>query len=172
MAAIAVSKFPDLSFAVADAEALDLGESFEFVIVPDVIEHLSDVGAMFRSIRKHCGPGTMLIVTSVNPLWAPVLNLAERLNLKMPEGEHRWLAEEEPGVRQRRRVRYRNLPRQDPLSKTDSIHRPPVEPGSGSLSLVQNLVPNPGPCVLSREQVYPDVPEHPVTEEYHRHQWT
>jgi ubiquinone/menaquinone biosynthesis C-methylase UbiE len=95
MVEIAASKFPDLSFAVADAEALDLGESFEFVIVPDVIEHLSDVGAMFRSIRKHCGPGTMLIVTSVNPLWAPVLNLAERLKLKMPEGEHRWLAEEE-----------------------------------------------------------------------------
>jgi 2-polyprenyl-3-methyl-5-hydroxy-6-metoxy-1,4-benzoquinol methylase len=95
MVEIATSKFPDLSFAVGDAEALDLGASFEFIIVPDVIEHLSDVGAMFRSTRKHCGPGTLLIVTSVNPRWAPVLNLAERLKLKMPEGEHRWLAEGE-----------------------------------------------------------------------------
>jgi hypothetical protein len=46
---------------------------------------------MFRSARKACRPGTRVIVTCVNPLWVPVLHLAERLGLKMPEGEHRWL---------------------------------------------------------------------------------
>ncbi|NNG45951.1 MAG: methyltransferase domain-containing protein, partial [Deltaproteobacteria bacterium] len=92
---IAASKHPALTFLVADAENLDLGETFEFVIVPDVIEHLSDVGAMFRSVRRHCGQGSRVIVTSVNPLWAPVLHLAERLGLKMPEGEHRWLSSKE-----------------------------------------------------------------------------
>jgi len=91
MVEIAAAKFRDLSFLVADAEALDLGETFEFVIVPDVIEHLSDVSAMFRSARRHCGQGSCVIVTSVNPLWAPALHLAERLGLKMPEGQHRWL---------------------------------------------------------------------------------
>lgn len=95
MVAIAAAKYPDLSFLVADAEALDLGETFEYIIVPDVIEHLSDVGAMFRSARRHSGPGTRVIVSSVNPLWAPALHLAERLGLKMPEGEHRWLPTEE-----------------------------------------------------------------------------
>lgn len=95
MVEIAAAKFRDLSFLVADAEALDLGETFEFVIVPDVIEHLFDVSAMFRSARRHCGPGSRVIVTSVNPLWAPVLHLAERLGLKMPEGEHRWLSSKE-----------------------------------------------------------------------------
>lgn len=92
MAAVAAAKYPSLSFLVGDAETLDLGEPFEFIIVPDVIEHLSDVGAMFRSARRHCDPGTRVIISSVNPLWAPVLHLAERLGLKMPEGEHRWLA--------------------------------------------------------------------------------
>jgi ubiquinone/menaquinone biosynthesis C-methylase UbiE len=95
MVEIASSKYPALTFLVADAETLDLGETFEFVIVPDVIEHLSDVGAAFRAIRRHCGPATRVIVTSVNPFWAPVLHLAERLGLKMPEGEHRWLSSRE-----------------------------------------------------------------------------
>ncbi len=95
MVEIAASKHPALAFLVADAENLDLGETFEFVIVPDVIEHLSDVSAMFRSARRHCSDGSLVIVTSVNPLWAPVLHLAERLGLKMPEGEHRWLSSEE-----------------------------------------------------------------------------
>jgi len=95
MVEIAAAKFPGLSFLVSDAEALDLGETFEYIIVPDVIEHLSDVGAMFRSTRRHSRPGTQLIVSSVNPLWAPILHLAERLGLKMPEGEHRWLSSRE-----------------------------------------------------------------------------
>jgi len=95
MVEIAAAKFPGLSFLAADAETLDLGETFEYVIVPDVIEHLSDVGAMFRSTRRHCDVGSRVVVTSVNPLWAPVLHLAEQLGLKMPEGEHRWLSSRE-----------------------------------------------------------------------------
>lgn len=95
MVEIASAKFPDLTFAVTDAENLDLRETFDFIIVPDVIEHLSDPGAMFRSVRRCCRPDTRVIVTCVNPLWAPVLHLAERLGMKMPEGEHRWLPEGE-----------------------------------------------------------------------------
>ena len=95
MVEIAAAKHPSLSFRVADAEAFDPGETFDFVIVPDVIEHLSDPMAMFRSVRKACHADTRVIVTCVNPLWAPVLHLAERFGLKMPEGEHRWLPAEE-----------------------------------------------------------------------------
>jgi len=95
MVEIAAAKHPSLHFRVADAEAFDPGETFDYVIVPDVVEHLTDPQAMFRSIRKACHPGTRVIVTCVNPLWAPILHLAERLGLKMPEGEHRWLPAEE-----------------------------------------------------------------------------
>ena len=92
MVAIAAAKFPELTFIAADAERLDLGETFDFVIVPDVVEHLADVPAMFRSARRCCRPDGRVIVTCANPLWAPVLHAAERLGMKMPEGEHRWLS--------------------------------------------------------------------------------
>lgn len=95
MVEIAAAKFPGLRFLVADAEDLRIDETFEFIVVPDVIEHLTDPGAMFRSLRKCCRPDSRVIVTCVNPLWAPVLHLAERLGMKMPEGEHRWLPEKE-----------------------------------------------------------------------------
>jgi len=90
MVEIAAAKFPSLTFRVADIEKDAPAETFDYVIVPDVVEHLSDPGAMFRSARKACRDGSRLIITSVNPLWAPVLHLAESLKLKMPEGEHRW----------------------------------------------------------------------------------
>ncbi|MBP2674651.1 MAG: methyltransferase domain family protein [Deltaproteobacteria bacterium] len=95
MVEIAAAKHPSLSFRVADAETFDPGETFDYVIIPDVVEHIPDVRAMFRSARKACHPGTRVIVTCVNPLWTPVLHLAERLRLKMPEGEHRWLPADE-----------------------------------------------------------------------------
>ena len=91
MVEIATEKFPSLAFQVADAASFDPGETFDYVIIPDVVEHLTDVGAMFRSVRKSCRAGTRVIVTSVNPLWAPILHLAERQGWKMPEGEHRWM---------------------------------------------------------------------------------
>jgi len=93
MVEIAAAKFPDLIFVVADAEEFDPDETFDYVIIPDVIEHVSDLGAMFRSVRRCCRPDTRVIVTCVNPLWAPILHLAERLGMKMPEGEHRWLSD-------------------------------------------------------------------------------
>ena len=95
MISIAAAKFPHLTFLVADAEVFDPQETFDYVIVPDVVEHLSDVGAMFFSVRRGCHAGSRLIITCVSPLWAPVLHLAERLGMKMPEGEHRWLPSEE-----------------------------------------------------------------------------
>lgn len=95
MISIAAEKFPHLNFLVADAEVFNPQETFDYVIVPDVVEHLSEVGAMFRSVRRGCRKGTRLIITYVNPLWAPILHLAERLGMKMPEGEHRWPLPEE-----------------------------------------------------------------------------
>ena len=95
MVEIAAAKHPSLKFWVADAEAFEPEETYDYVIIPDVVEHLSDPEAMFRSARKACHAETRVIVTCVNPLWAPILHLAERLGLKMPEGEHRWLPAKE-----------------------------------------------------------------------------
>jgi len=95
MIAIAAARHPGLRFLVADASALRLSEAFDYVMIPDVIEHLSDVSGTFRSVRGVCHPRTRVVLTCVNSLWAPLLHLAERLKLKMPEGDHRWLPKRE-----------------------------------------------------------------------------
>lgn len=98
MVAIAAARHPDLEFVAADAAALPPGEPFDYVIVPDVVEHLADPAAVLRAVRSRCHAGTRVIVACVNPRWAPVLHLAERLGMKMPEGEHRWLSAEQVGA--------------------------------------------------------------------------
>lgn len=95
MIAIAAARHPGLRFLVADAAALRLPETFDYVMIPDVIEHLADIPGTFGAMRGVCHPGTRVVLTCVNPLWAPVLHLAERLKMKMPEGDHRWLPKRE-----------------------------------------------------------------------------
>ena len=95
MIAIAAAKHPGFRFLVADASALRLSETFDYVMIPDVIEHLTDIPGTFRALLGVSHPGTRVVLTCVNPLWAPVLHLAEHLGMKMPEGDHRWLPKRE-----------------------------------------------------------------------------
>lgn len=95
MIAIAAARHPGLRFLVADASTLRLTETFDYVMIPDVIEHLADIPGTFGAVRGVCHRGTRVVLTCVNPLWAPVLHLAERLKMKMPEGDHRWLPKRE-----------------------------------------------------------------------------
>lgn len=95
MVEIASRKYPEYEFRAEDASALTVTEQFEYVMLPDVIEHLPDVRAVFSAIHRVCGEGSKVIVSCVNPRWTPVLHLAERLGMKMPEGDHRWLPRKE-----------------------------------------------------------------------------
>ncbi len=86
---------PHLNFMVADAETLALAETFDFVVMVDLVEHLGGLEAFFANLGRVLAPGTVVVSSSINPLWAPVLHAAERLGLKMPEGDHRWPSAEE-----------------------------------------------------------------------------
>ncbi|MBN2054022.1 class I SAM-dependent methyltransferase [bacterium] len=80
-----------LEFQVGEAERLDIEERFDLIIMPDVVEHLYDVGEAFRSALRHLAPGGRLIVSLANHRWEPVLQLLEKAGHKMPEGPHSWL---------------------------------------------------------------------------------
>jgi hypothetical protein len=62
----------------------------------DVIEHLEKPLETFKMVSKlmkksskfTVGQQTMFIITMANPIWEPILMIAERLGLKMPEGPH------------------------------------------------------------------------------------
>ena len=91
MVGLARGRFPRFSFRVGDAEALEPGEAFDWVMMVDVLEHLADPPSALASVRRVCRPESRLVVVAANPAWQSILHLAERLGLKMPEGDHRWL---------------------------------------------------------------------------------
>ncbi len=83
---------PELLFLVGDAENLGLAGPFDAVVMPDVLEHVERPRSALAEAARLLRPGGRLIVSLINPLWDPILAASERLGLKMPEGEHNWIA--------------------------------------------------------------------------------
>jgi 2-polyprenyl-3-methyl-5-hydroxy-6-metoxy-1,4-benzoquinol methylase len=90
MIELAARKHPGLEFRVHDLMRGPLGERFDYVVAADVAEHVPDLDTMMGSLASMLTDGGVAIVVTANPRWAPVLHLAERLRLKMPEGDHEW----------------------------------------------------------------------------------
>jgi len=91
MVILASRKHPELEFRVHDVSlGPPGGEHYDFVVAADVVEHLPDLERPFASMAQALAPGGRLVVTTANPAWGPILEVAERLRLKMPEGEHTW----------------------------------------------------------------------------------
>jgi ubiquinone/menaquinone biosynthesis C-methylase UbiE len=86
-------KFPQLRFFAGSYEKLDLGNSFDFILLLDVIEHLQAPEKLFSNLKKFCRPETRIVLTMANPAWEPFLHLLEKLKLKMAEGPHRRISE-------------------------------------------------------------------------------
>jgi SAM-dependent methyltransferase len=85
-----------LEFREANVENLETwGETFDVIILADVVGHLQDVEETLRSIRSFCRPETRLIISYYNFLWEPVLKLGERLGQKMPQQHQNWLSSED-----------------------------------------------------------------------------
>lgn len=91
MIKIAQAKYPRYDFICTDLEGLDLSEKFDFILMIDLIDHVSDLVSLLRAVRKFCHPTTKIIVTTINPWWEPVLSLMEKVRAKMPEGPHNFV---------------------------------------------------------------------------------
>ena len=93
---IAEERYPNLEFRKADIEEIDgWGETFDILIMSDVIGHLMDIEETFRRIHIFCQPDTRIVVSYYNFLWEPILKIGELLGLKMPQHYQNWLSSDD-----------------------------------------------------------------------------
>lgn len=95
MVAIARVRHPRLNFAVHDLMGDPVNGTYDFVVAVDVAEHVPNLTRLMESMASALAPGGRIVLTTAHPSWRPVLEMAERLRLKMPEGDHRWRTAEE-----------------------------------------------------------------------------
>jgi glycosyltransferase involved in cell wall biosynthesis/SAM-dependent methyltransferase len=89
---VARRKYPQYHFLGADAERIPLVKPFDFIIMSDLVGHLTDVWQAFGETHKVCGSQTRLVLTYYNLLWQPILEVGEMLGLKMPQQYQNWLS--------------------------------------------------------------------------------
>lgn len=92
MVAIARQNYPQFEFSTAHPEDVNLDESFDYILFSDASDTADVLGAL-KQLKNMCESHTRLVIYTYNHLWQPVVELAERVRLKMPLQEQNWLSE-------------------------------------------------------------------------------
>lgn len=89
---IAKKKHKKIKFLVNDAQDLRVNDSFDYIVMSDVIGNFEDVQKAFEQLHKVSNDKTKVVVTYYSFLWESILNIAEKLHLKMPQPIQNWLS--------------------------------------------------------------------------------
>ena len=89
------ARHPDLDFVQMDAHALELNESFDFIILSDLVNDVWDAQQIFEQIRRLATPQTRVILNLYNRLWELPLSAARRLGLARPNLNQNWFTVED-----------------------------------------------------------------------------
>ncbi len=82
---------PGLIFKQADAAALDLGETFDYIICSDLVNDLWDVQQVLEITRRHSHRGSRVIVNAYSRLWQFPRRLAELAGMAKTQPQQNWL---------------------------------------------------------------------------------
>jgi SAM-dependent methyltransferase len=91
MIKLATKKYPKQLFRVMDAEHIDVHETFDWIILSNLIGYVDDIWQVLQELQKVSGPQTRILITNYNYFWQPVFTLAEHLHQKMPDRIQNWL---------------------------------------------------------------------------------
>jgi ubiquinone/menaquinone biosynthesis C-methylase UbiE len=89
---IARSKYPHLHFINANASEFSTSESFDFIIISDLLTSLWDIQKVLNNLRNLTSPHTKIIISTYNYIWEPILRLGESLWLKAKQPLQNWLS--------------------------------------------------------------------------------
>jgi len=83
---------PQLEFHVVDAFEFSTGETFDYLILSELVNDLPDVQAVLARLLDAAHPRTRLVVNFFNNLWRPILAAAEKIGAKEPTLPQNWLS--------------------------------------------------------------------------------
>jgi ubiquinone/menaquinone biosynthesis C-methylase UbiE len=82
---------PELKIIQADAHHLPISDSFDFIILSDLLNDVWDVQKVLHQTRKICSNHTRLVINSYNRLWEIPLSIGQYLKVAKPNLLQNWL---------------------------------------------------------------------------------
>jgi hypothetical protein len=86
-------KHPEFQFRTIGVDSADLPPGFEpdYIVMTNMLDYVYDVWDMLQSLKPAIQEHTLLVVTTNNPLWAPLLRLASKLGLRIPDSPRNYI---------------------------------------------------------------------------------
>jgi len=91
----ASQRYPELRFVQADTHELSLDETFDVIILSDLVNDLWDVQHVLEGLRRFSTPRTRIIFNMYSRLWEPPLLAAQLLGKATPLLPQNWLTVED-----------------------------------------------------------------------------
>jgi SAM-dependent methyltransferase len=95
MIALARQAHPRLEFAESEMSTFECDESFDVIVLSDLINDLYDIERSLRRLHRFTRAGTRLILNCYSRLWQIPLNLCRATGLARPLLPQNWLAPED-----------------------------------------------------------------------------
>lgn len=92
MIRIASEKYPHLTFIEGDIESLTIDETFDYVILCNVLGDVWDISQAFHELQKVTREDSRIILTYFSFLWEPLYKLAEKVRLRPRQLDQNWLS--------------------------------------------------------------------------------
>ncbi len=95
MVALARGAHPELEFVHDAGESIDLGRTFDYVVLSDLLPYADDLLGLFQSAARHAHPETRIVIHSWSQLWRPALRVLELAGLKRRTPVRNWVTPED-----------------------------------------------------------------------------
>jgi ubiquinone/menaquinone biosynthesis C-methylase UbiE len=87
----AAHKYPALQFVEGDATFYETAERFDYILINNVLEYVDDIQRLLRNCRRLLKPRGRLLISTLNPMWAPLLRFGERRRLCTPDTQRNFV---------------------------------------------------------------------------------
>ena len=90
---IARSRHPELEILTYEVDDIRLPDGFtpDVVLMVNMLDHVHDVWDLLDGLRPKLSEQTLLLITTSNPLWAPVLRAGSRLGMRAPDSPRNYI---------------------------------------------------------------------------------
>ena len=159
MVAVAREAHPEFTYKESFPEEFVPEEKFDYILFCDVGD-TADIQKTLLQAHAACERHTRLLIYSYNDLWEPLLALAQRLHLKVPQTEQNWLSEQDligfltlSGFEWLKTYRTALLPKYIPLLSAFVNSFVAKLPLFRRLCMVEVLVARPAPVPVDKSAV-------------------
>lgn len=85
-------KYPELEFFDMEVENVKVKGKFDYILICS-IEDMVDIKSVLDSVKKNCHRHTRIIISHYSYLWQPMVTLAEKARIRLPQAVHNWFSD-------------------------------------------------------------------------------